>query len=174
MSWLTKLLAVTLVLALVSSAQIHAQGKAAEKADEKGKAQQVPQAVTDALKKLAKESPVDVETKGKEDARRYEAEWQADGKAHEAILNAAGNVLYTKDEVDSKEVPKAVQDAAMGKANANATLKYTVIRLNKGDKTFYEVAAIAADKKQELFFAADGSPVDEDDTEYVDDEEGED
>ena len=134
----------------------------------------LPEAARNALKKLMGDNAATSLTRrGKKDAVRYEAHWTADGKKYEAVVKADGTLILTETEIDAKDVPAVVQNAATKAAAEGATITYIKIRQELKDKTFFEVKATKDAKLQEFVFDAAGKEVDDDtaDEETQDDSE---
>lgn len=132
----------------------------------------LPEAAKAAITKLAGESKLtSLKARGKKDAVIYKAEWTSGGKDHEATVKADGTVLKTEDEVDAKDVPQAVQDAAKKAAPEGATLEW--VKVVEGTKTLYEATASKDGKEvKEMAFDAEGK-LQADDEDDADDDDGE-
>ena len=100
----------------------------------------------------------------------YEASFDVDGVEHTVTLDEAGAVIEQEAEVKVADLPAAVS-AAVLKAQPLAKVKEAA-KVNKGDKSYFEVDAKVGDDKHEMLIAADGTLVS--DKVEADEDEGKD
>lgn len=141
-----------------------AEGKAEAKEEKKdAEKAEVTAAAKTALQKLAGDATIKVEAEGK----NWKAEWEANDKDHEAIVDAEGKLIRSEEDIDAKDAPEAVRTAAAKQFGEDTFVEFTKITIAEGNKTYYE----ADSKKGDAFFDANGVAVDEDDIDGDDDDE---
>jgi uncharacterized membrane protein YkoI len=117
--------------------------------------QQVPPAARTALLKFAGGAKItEVEREKKHGVTFYEAEWQVDGREHEAKVTADGDLMELEVEVDAKDVPAVVRRAAEKTFPGGAKLEYerkTVI--------LYEIECKVGGKEREVLLTPAGKAV---------------
>jgi uncharacterized membrane protein YkoI len=128
--------------------------------EEKVPLDKVPKAVMDAAKKKFPKAEVVSASKDKENGKTvYELELKAGGKKIEATFTADGAVTSIEQQIDAKDLPKAVSDT-LGKKYPKAQYKTVedVTRVKDGKEVkYYEVVLVTADKKEmEIEIFADG------------------
>ncbi|MBK9974078.1 MAG: hypothetical protein IPP14_04815 [Planctomycetes bacterium] len=154
-------------------AEPKAEPKKAEAKPEKKEAltlDKLPEAAKTAITKLAGDNKLTkLVEKGKKDAKTYKAEWTADSKDHEVVVSAEGKVLKSEDDVDAKDVPQTVQDAAKKAAPEGAKLEW--VKITEGTKTLFEATA-SKDGKELKTLLLDGEGKVQADDDDDDAEEG--
>jgi ribosomal protein L16/L10AE len=140
-----------------------AEEKPAVKEEKKA---EITEAAKKALQKLAGDAKIEIESEGK----NWKAEWEADDKDHEAVVDAEGKLIRSEEDIDAKDAPEAVRKAAAKLFGEDTFVEFTKIVITDGEKTLYE----ADSKKGEALFDATGAVVeDDDDDEGEEDDESE-
>lgn len=136
---------------------------AAVRADEeKVPLDKAPKAVLEAAKKrFPKAEVVGVSKEGEKDKLVYEMELKETGKTIDVTLTPEGVITVIEQEIDAKDLPKAVTEALdkkYPKAKFNIVEVVYAVKDGKENLDFYEVELTAADKKVfEVKLAADGT-----------------
>jgi uncharacterized membrane protein YkoI len=129
--------------------------------EEKVPLDKVPKAVLDAAKKRFPKAEVVGASKETEDGKTvYEIELKADGKAIDVTLTADGDITTIEQEIDEKDLPKAVADA-LAKKYPKAKFKeieaVSAVKDGKEKIKHYELIVVVNDKKEvEVEILADG------------------
>lgn len=141
-------------------------------ADDKPDADKTPDAVVAAAKKLAGDAKYELEKETKGKTSVYVAEWEVEGKDHEAVFNPSGKLLKEEAEVDAESVPAVVREAAAKVFGADAKMAFDKITIHGEDgvKVLYD--AESGDK--DLTLDAKGTVVEDDDDDDEDDEDDDD
>ena len=129
--------------------------------EEKVPLDKAPKAVLDAAKKrFPKAEVVGVSKETEKDKTVYEVELKENGKTIDVTLTPDGAVTAIEQEIDAKELPKAVAEALdkkYPKATYNSVEVVYAVTDGKESLDFYEVELTTADKKVfEVKLAADG------------------
>lgn len=174
-TWMLALVLAIGAAGLMAQDAPKAEPKAAETKKEALTLDKLPEAAKTAITKLAGDAKLtSLKAKGKE-GKSYKAEWTTDGKDHEVVVSADGTVLKSEDDVDAKDVPQAVQDAAKKAAPEGSTLEW--VKVVEGKKTVFEATASKDGKEvKEMAFDAEGKlqADDDDDDDDAEDDDNED
>jgi hypothetical protein len=138
-------LAVPVVMLLALAAPARAD-------EEKVPLDKAPKAVLDAAKKRFPKAEVVGVSKEAEDGKTvYEVEMKQGGKTTDVTLTPEGAIVLIEQEIDAKELPKAVA-GALGKKYPKAAYKVAeaVYKVASGKEKldFYEVELTTAEKKR--------------------------
>jgi hypothetical protein len=156
--------AVVAVAGMTFVGQINAEDKNKKEEEKKVAIDKLPQAVTDAVKKMFPKSELVEATEEKEDDEvEYEVTIKLDGKKIDVTVEANGKIEEFEKEIDLKDLPQAVVDAVEMKypksVHKSAEAVYE-IEDGKEELEFYEVKVETADKKQvEVMIKANGKIV---------------
>jgi hypothetical protein len=129
--------------------------------EEKVPLDKVPKAVLDAAKKRFPKAEVVGASKEKEDNKTvYEIELKLDGKKIDVTLTEEGAITTIEQQIDAKDLPKAVSEA-LDKKYPKAAFKIveSVTKVKDGNEKleYYEVLLVTAEKKEiEVEILADG------------------
>lgn len=150
-----RFLATVTAALLVSAASVRAD-------EEKVPLDKAPKAVLEAAKKrFPKAEVVGVSKEGEKDKTVYEVELKEAGKAIDVTLTPEGVITTIEQQIDAKDLPKAVSEALdkkYPKATFNIVEIVYAVKDGKENLDFYEVELTAADKKVfEVKVAADGT-----------------
>ena len=145
----------TVVVCLFAFAPVRAD-------EEKVPLDKAPKAVLEAAKKrFPKAEVVGVSKEGEKDKLVYEVELKEAGKTIDVTLTPEGVITVIEQEIDAKDLPKAVSEALdkkYPKAKFNIVEIVYAVKGGKENLDFYEVELTAADKKvYEVKIAADGT-----------------
>jgi hypothetical protein len=119
--------------------------------EEKVPLDKLPKAVLEAAKKRFPKAEVVGASKEKENGKTlYEVELKAGGKKIDVTLTADGAIATVEQQIDAKDLPKAVA-AALDKKYPKATYKtveaVTEVKDGKEELAYYEVLLVTAEKK---------------------------
>lgn len=98
---------------------------------------------------------VDVEWEKKGDL--YNVEFEIGRRDHEAWIDGKGNMVRHKQEISSRELPKAVTSSI--KKMFTAYRLSDVDKIQEGDKTRYKVEVKTLTAEQDLWFDDKGNPL---------------
>jgi hypothetical protein len=140
-----RLLVMTAVAVFVLAAPVRAE-------EEKVPLDKVPKAVLEAAKKRFPKAEVVGASKEKDkDKTVYEIEMKLDGKTIDVTLTEAGAITTIEQQIDAKDLPKAVSEA-LDKKYPKATYKIieSVTKVKDGKETleYYEAHLVTAEKKE--------------------------
>jgi uncharacterized membrane protein YkoI len=114
--------------------------------DEKVALDQLPKAVTEAVKVKFPNAELTGAEKETEDGKSfYEVAIKHKGAKYEVTVTPEGKITEIEKEIAAKDLPKAVTDA-LQKKHPQSTIKEAE-ELTAGDKVTYEVVIATADKK---------------------------
>jgi len=130
--------------------------------EEKVPLDKAPKAVLEAAKKrFPKAEVVGVSKEGEKDKTVYEVELKEAGKTIDVTLTPEGVITTIEQEIDAKDLPKAVTEALdkkYPKAKFNIVEVVYAVKDGKEVLDFYEVELTTGDKKvYEVKLAADGT-----------------
>lgn len=127
-------------------------------AETKVKLESLPAAVQNSVKEQTKSATIVGLSKEIEKGKTmYEVETKVNGKTRDLLLDAAGAVVETEEEVDIESIPAAAKAAIVKRAGKAAVVK--VEKLTKGSDVSYEAALKSkSGKGSEVGVNADGTP----------------
>src|SRR5262245_21277288 len=127
-------------------------------AEKKVKVEDLPDAVQAAVKEQTRTATlVGITTEKEKGKILYEVETKANGKSRDLLLDQAGTVVETEEEVDMEEVPAPAKAALQKRAAGGSISK--VERVTAGQTISYEgIIKTKAGKTIEYAVTADGKP----------------
>jgi uncharacterized membrane protein YkoI len=131
---------------------------AALAAEEKVKLEDLPAAVQAAVKEQTRTATlVGISTEKEKGKTLYEIETKVNGKSRDLLLDQAGTVVETEEEIDMEAVPAAAKAALQKRAAGGSISK--VERVTSGPAISYEgTIKTKSGKTTEYAVTADGKP----------------
>lgn len=130
--------------------------QSAATAETKIKMEDLPPAVRKAVKELTSHRTlVGLAAETENGQPMYEVETTVNGRSHDFLLDKAGTVIETEEEVDLESVPATAKKALQRKAAGGKINK--VESITRGAVTSYEAEIVRNGKTAEVAVNADGS-----------------
>jgi uncharacterized membrane protein YkoI len=131
-------------------------------AEKKIKLEDLPAAVQSAIREQTKNATLlGLSTEKEKGKTMYEVEMKLNGKGRDLLLNQAGSVVETEDEIDMDMVPAPAKNAIQKRAAGSTVAK--IEKVTAGSTVSYEATIrTAAGKTVEYAVNADGTPHKED------------
>jgi len=131
-------------------------------AEKKTKLEDLPAAVQAAVREQTKNATlVGLSTEKENGKTMYEVETKVNGKSRDLLLNQAGSIVETEDEIDMDTVPAPAKSAIQKRATGGTVAK--IEKVTAGSTVSYEATIrTTAGKTVDYAVNADGTPHKED------------